>query len=313
MQTMVVGQRIQLTVSSTSGRTLSNIQWTPSGTDVVESYIYGNSLLEKEAAVPKKLSPTELHKADIAFYWFHGGPHTVTVAANDGSERLETKVPYNVLAPSRVDMTAPVTGDVVAGPTGFPGDPSLRFGIREHPGIKWTFSATAPQGGNGKIAAVQVVDTMRNWQCHDGSIQQVSSGGKYLLDIRENSRTPFYRDLPVNITAARRATWNSQDSPGQLLLSNMKGESARDSFVIYFMYRSDKPGSIWVSLGWLYWYWAGQTTIANPQMNTWYPVPSNKQTHSRAPVKGTTLPGDLPEWHGNVIPLINTRLTCPPS
>ncbi len=285
-QTVIVGQKMKLHVRTRPTESMSDIQWIVPGERVKD---YSPS---EHTAKPIPLDAGDLQDANLDFNWIAGGTETVQVAATVRGSRLAAQVTHHVLAPTAVSMTSQ-TGDVGVGATGIAGDPpmNLYYGTHAKVGIRWVCKATAPAGGDGEIAATQLVNDIRKRTYNAGNSESRISG-EFMLD----STVPY--DPAVPITAGASATWSSNDNPSSPLTSDFAKKSANPSYRTYFMYKPDGTDSIWVTLMKLEWHWAGETTRvgapADPG-NNWTPVSGASSDRNPSGAAST----ELPPWRGN--------------
>lgn len=285
-QAVIVGQKMELLVRTNPAEAMSNIQWTVPG-QRVKDYTQSTSTGTKT-----DLAAGDLQGVNLDFYWIAGGSQTVQVAATVRGARLTAQVTHNVLAPTSVSMTS-ATGDVGVGATGFPSDPpmNLYYGIMTKVGIRWTCTATAPAGGDGDIAATQLINTDRKRTQNSGTAESFSSGA-FVLD----NTVPY--DTAVAISAGASATWTSNDSPSTPLTSTLRRKSVTDLFHTYFMYKPTGADSIWVTLMRLDWHWAGETTRVGAPAgtgNSWNPPTGTGSDRNPAGVASS----ELPTWTDN--------------
>ena len=294
-QTKIVGQRIDLNVSSTSGGQLSNIQWHLTG-NAIKDYIHGDAS-EKKAAQPIDLSPAELNDAEIPFYWIQGGEQTATVSAEVNGEPRQATVIYNVLAPTMISMQS-LTGKVDI--YDFSDERQLLFGSipknkDRTAGIKWTFRAIAPVGGNGEIDAVQLINWLHINTCNNGKTPTSSSRGAFVLDTLPIDPDPLYGPSVPIAGGPPGQEWNGHDSPGVLLTPDLSKAFAHDNFETFFMYKPQGLDSIWVTIGQLDWNWTGNADRRGaPKNNNWKLTGDG---HSTDPVG--VADNVLPSWAAN--------------
>jgi hypothetical protein len=298
-QTAIVGQKIELQVRTKPPAAMSDICWTVSGQRVS---LYTQSAT---AGTITELTDDLLEHVNVDFYWIAAGSQTVEVAATVQGDRQTEATNYTVLTPTKVSMTSK-TGMIQVTPF-VPGDELyLNFGDRLGYGIDWTFSATAPAGGEGEIAGTQLINTHITREFKDGSIQTFSSGSRFVLD----TAAPYTKSVPI--AAGAPATWVANDSPGVVLerlskrttgerLESLSGRKVtlKNQFKMYFMYKPKGADSIWVTLGRLNWYCSGETTrtahIGPPAIDNW----SDPTAVSSSKDPSGVLSTELPIWTAN--------------
>lgn len=201
--------------------------------------------------------PQDIGLADTISY-YHVTPNQYVVWAqadlnyddDEAEVRVLTKAVFNVDGPTNMSMTSvTVDSGVTLGPfLSFP--MAIHFGTVNPPGIGWTFTATAPSGDNGYVAATQLVNAVAHRTDVNGNqITNFNSNG-YWLD-----GCPLYDDATQR--SGSQYTWTSGDSPGLgFTASDSMGDIAM-SFQTYFMYRPGGFHSIWVPLGLMAWNFDG--------------------------------------------------------
>ena len=88
----------------------------------------------------------------------------------------------------------------------------------------------------------------------------------------------------------------------QTPLSGMNSVSVDETYSLYFMYKSDEPGSIWVTLGKLDWGWKGAAKTDTNGVWSLDPAFPADSSHDPAGVDSTELP---PQWSTNIIAAMN--------
>jgi hypothetical protein len=301
-QTVIVGQKILLMVRTKPAEAMSDIKWIISGKKIKDYPLHTvQPPAGLDSAIPTDLEPADLQGVNLDFYWIKGGNETVQAAATVRGTRLTASVSYAVLAPTNLSMTS-VTGRVEVS------DPNMRHapGLALHfgtfatnpkkPGISWTFKATAPAGGAGKLAATQLINPRRDITNNDDTPMSLNFGGDFVLD----TTTPY--KPAVDIAESAEATWKETDSPAMTLPSVIKAASANLHFKVYLMYRPAGEDSerIWVTVGLLEWFWQGKTTrTGDPAANHWTAPIDVDNSHN--PVGAASW--DLPRWSKNVTSL----------
>lgn len=116
---------------------------------------------------------------------------------------------------------------------------------------------TTTAGEGGELAFTQLINTYNEWtnDNSDDTRVMVSSHGQFVLD-----GTPQYCNNVFCIGSGTSAWFLSDDSPCSELKLSMKNLCTADVFGTYLMYKSDEPGSIWVTLGKVSWNWQGVAT-----------------------------------------------------
>src|SRR5882724_779811 len=146
------------------------------------------------------------------------------------------------------------------------------------PGISFTQSVSFPQGVNGDIEFLQIVDATTRTRTTNASVQETQQGTS-VLDTRV-----FY---PA-----------TQDSPGVGLTTDYTAYSISDSFTMYLMFAptgtTGRP--IYVPLRKLSWGWTGNAFRLG-SLNDWSLNSSSKTTNASADVTA------CPQWSANVTSL----------
>ena len=269
--------------------------WTIPG-DAIKNYEQS-----MDAGVVTPLSASDLESPQISYYWISGGANLgdcvlkVTYDVMIDGREFSAETEFCVLRPTAT-LTSTTTFDeppVDVWPAGYPGgDPTrLGFGYVWN-GITWNAQITTPAGGSGLVAFTQLAATDVQFTVDDtsGTKEKRSSGGKLLLDT-----VPQYRYRFQHVDAGSTSPFSDSDSPFEELLSTDKHVDRNDAFQLYFVYRPDGAGSIWVTLCELDWHWGGAAT--KDQLGAWS-LDSGSAGSSVNPVgTDSTKP---PEWDGRV-------------
>lgn len=274
----------------------SNWKWSLDG-DPIRGYTFTLPRGEKLGAPDKK-------QRDVNFYWYKD-PKAREVALKVDANGKTIKAPpqtITVRRPSSTTITT-VTDAVRArnflDAAGAPnGTGTLIYGDTPAPpdGITWTGTTTSPVvnspnplNGNGNLAYVQLIVLNREQTLNSGTVQEISSGGKFVLDRVSTGLSPRYNDAQTAIASGASATHVRSDTPRTALSLDITKKSANEKFRNYLMYRPDGANSIFVSLARVDWHWKGETVRAG---NTW----GNATNVSSANNPSGSDESDLPEW-----------------
>jgi hypothetical protein len=284
-QTVIVGQKVTLQVrSNPAGQALTNVSW------VIPDEKVKNYTQSSTTAVRTDLAAADLRGTTISFYWISGGTKTVEVTATLAGSPARATATFNVLAPTNMSMTSVTSSITVDAAFNRPGT-WLHYGNpNTTSGITWTFTATAPAGGGGQIAATQTINADITQTLNNGTVQHFSTSGRWLLD----TTTPYAPAVAISASAA--ATWTNGDSPGVPLWSGANAARLNDDFHMYFMYKPSGADSIWVTLGRLDWHCRGSSTRSGaPAANTWS-APTGIDANANPSGSAST---ELPTWPAN--------------
>lgn len=112
--------------------------------------------------------------------------------------------------------------------------------------MHWTFSAVGPADpdGVGSISMIQLVNGLDQ--------AQLSDEARTLFDTRSaalpDGGCVLYAQPTVIQPNIRSADWDWGDPPQEGLNSSQKRVSINNDFIDYFLYKSHRKNSIWVSL-----------------------------------------------------------------
>lgn len=275
---VVVGQRIALTIYIPSGITPTSHQWTqPTGT-IVGGYTPTAQTFQtgQDIQIPNtSQSCQHLDQSCLTFYW-------VTPSAPNAPWQVSYSYTYNnqtsQTVTARFNVTAP-TGLQVTGTTGVPDVyqsaslPTMGFVSLVNYGIQTTASATNPSGApSGSFSWVQLVTAEKS---------TIREGGPYagtgvVVCIPSFFAADPAPKLDTKYPAAAGSTFN--DAPkhsdiGPAYVGDVAGEEQfTESFSTYLMWNSNLAGSIPVPLGTVGWQWAcDAVNTLVPQSNgtTW--------------------------------------------
>lgn len=151
------------------------------------------------------------------------------------------------------DRTIPKVGDWYSPAPGQPPYKAIYFGNTPGTphGITWTFTADAPSGDNGYVAATQLAKfSAHRYDFNHSLVGDTSSSGNYWLDA-----CPIYASATQ--ASGGTYTWTSWDSPGLVVQPSDSSADIDLQFQTYFMYRPGGVASIWVPIGELEWNMSG--------------------------------------------------------
>jgi hypothetical protein len=262
-QTKIVGQKVELQArSKPPGHSLSNIQWTISGTtpgtrpaSTVKSY----SMALARTDAPTLLTSTDLQGQTLDLYWVPvqgEGSQTVSVRADVDGTPKQAQVTFNVRCPS-LDSFTSVTGPIAIGNPWGSGR-ELHCGTHTNPGLKYTAKTTPPANGDGEIKFTQILQAALT-QTPTSGPQQTWTIPDWWLDIDD----PYANHGPNAVSASTQATTSDNDSPGLPLQVGFRDGTVSMTFKLYLMYKPAGADSIWVPLGLLNWGWSGAAHSAD--------------------------------------------------
>ncbi len=290
METMVVGQRVQLQVQCDGG-SLPNHVW---GLPVVGSVglpsvvkSYGLSDAAVSVAAPTTAwTSAELHDDTLTFFWGRAGTFVVAVSAPDDPTVAPASDTFTVTTPALTDpvgnpaQTCQIDLDFVGDPARHLNPPAVSMGFNQtcgaspggRPGILWNIPVTVPAGVNGEVALTQVINYKRFVATsHDGTAQTCVNFTDPAADNH-----PLYGNWIVNAAVA----WQEGDAPAfdrlvpevdeagnPLAVPGVSGMSMDTQYTDYVMFRPD--GGIWVPLGTMSWTFIATVTatVAHPGLN----------------------------------------------
>lgn len=290
-QTRIVGQKVQLRVRTRpAGQGLTNIQWTLQEERIASYTQTGN------AGTITRLTPADLQRANVDFYWISGGNKRVQVRAVVAGATLSAEVDFDVLRPTVNHFTITVSSvNVTNAHFAYGGQPVLTAYQPAPPparfGSQWDAEVTAPAGGNGEIGFTQRIRVNRTRAPNAGADQHFSSGGDFILDgdlgIRYSGPRPIAAGASATLNGAAYA-----DSPATPLTADLRAKSVDEAFELYLMYKPAGADSIWITLGMGTWGWVGRTTrVGAPHGpgNVWDPAAGTNMPSANG-VDSTTLP-----------------------
>jgi hypothetical protein len=264
---VVVGQPIELQVSSEPVHPVTDVHWRITGTAV------HTAAQEPDKCTVTPLNGGHLVGQRIKFHWITAtsdtisGDVTVTVSATVGGRRKSTSLTFDVLSPwaSIAVTTAPFT--VVNGLMQEGGDPYLMLGTKYGAGCQreaavavpsWSGDATLGAGDIGFIQLVRYIGAVEN---ETGSAYHVHSSfaeeDQFVIDLGDNPDSVIIGNgretkvRPGGTTNLAHGRSNS-DSPAQNLATSKSG-GMWNHFKLYLVYKSAIVGSIWVTLAKLEW------------------------------------------------------------
>jgi hypothetical protein len=253
----IVGQKIELEVRSKPiGHTVSNIQWTVSGTTpgtLPASTVKSYAMALASTAAPTQLATADLQGHTLDCFWVPvegEGSKTVSVRADVDGAPKQASVTFNVRCPT-LDSFTSVTGQIKIGNPWGTGR-ELHCGTPATPGIKYAAKATPPAGGDGEIKFTQILQAALTQTPSSGPVQTWSIPA-WWLDIDD----PYANHGPHAVTAGTQGTATDNDSPGLPLSAGFTNGTVTMTFKLYLMYKPAGADSIWVPLGLVSWGWAG--------------------------------------------------------
>lgn len=157
-----------------------------------------------------------------------------------------------------------------------------------NPGIQIEGVVHTPLGGAGKIGFVQL-----------GDVSEVTdddtwtSNGHYILDDGQYHDRVFY-DNPIGVLSDTIGGATLDDTPGTEPGTFMTSIARADYYMAYLMYQPDSPGSIWITIGRLDWFWTYSATRST-WVSNWTMIGSNS---SISPTGEASV--QLPEWTNRI-------------
>ncbi len=306
--TVIVGQVNYLSGDvEPYGLEITSNQWTIPGDDNTLIHDYTQSTSE---GTVYPLSPGYLQSQDVQFYWVASGTSLlVTYAATIDGHVYSAHTTFNVLRPTAT-LRSKTTTDTPAVAVDQPDGDGwiLHFGTPytsddpevSHPGITWNAQVSATADNAGQVAFVQLVQTdVRYTMDNVGQSKYVvSSGTEFVLDINAQQGTPMYRDHFFDVGGTGDlGSASESDSPWIRLPSSLLALRRSDVFETYLMYKSNQPGSIWVTLCDLEWYWYGDAKKGSD--GKWSLVGAGQYLPDPPGFDST----HLPQWDHNVLQL----------
>jgi hypothetical protein len=342
---VVLGQRVELTVRcgessvDTAVWSIGNVA-DPKVADpvaaarlAVKGYVLDNNSIPPQLT---KLASSDLTQTQVGFNFFRTGVHAVNVHAtsntSQGPMEGDASVYFVVVAPSvtarsittcqvalnsqkrftptNKPLNPPSVGlglNDACGkyPVGDPGVPDELEG-KDVPGIYWDFTVSADTRIGG--GAIGMVQSITNVVKRDGrSCANQTTPGADHSNFYDGYLEPL---APSGQTMTAR--WRRSDSPGiGLALTGLWGVFSKQFRAVdYLMFKSDKPDSIWVQLGYVPVWSLSFTATSSPGL------PLNRVVLNSASSPATSLqllPGlapnatSLPVWdrvHASGTPLI---------
>jgi hypothetical protein len=281
-----------------------------------------------------QLSPTDLGTAEINFYWQRGAipagdPVSVNLplVRNDGEEHAAASAygQYQVLTPAVSVFTFTQKWQLAVGTVSYQPEPSatpeiidgLGFGYipvsDPSPGAAYDFEATAPTTTGGYLAATQIIGNQILTQ--PGNVDY--SGTNYVNELD----TCVLYDTAVKTAAGKLGKWISEDSPFtglNGLNANVTELDRHDYFNTIFEWlpfstaaTGSQPArkSTWVTLGIIYWQWAGsaqRTSSGSPWTGPYATANGSGPYVYPNPAPTST---DAPIWNG--VYTTSGAHTCP--
>lgn len=258
----------------------------------------------KVIGFPGQQSCQSLNEACLTFYWVdQASPRqfTFTYQLSNGMSN-SASVTFNVAGPANVSLTAP-TGVVTVAANPFPNasGPWMTFGTQTTTvGIRFTATATSPQGTPGTYSWVQLVRSTKQTYRTSGNGAQYCTDAAFPIDPATNlaSTVPALDNVDPYDTGL-----TTRDSPGSPLNATVGADLIGEqknatSFKMFLMWNPDLPNSIRVPLGTIDWQWACDaintlTPQPAPNNTNWVAACAVPQTPGTATfVAGTT----HPEW-----------------
>lgn len=310
---VIVGQKISLTTEITAappGKTPSSRQWNVPG-----SPVKGYTQTFAEGKIIDLFTEDTLQD-HIDFYFITG---SFTGATTDISYSVvidgipsSAKTTFKVLRPNAT-LSSHTSRNASPVDVRYPDFPDLArpnlelnfgsfgtYGQNQNMdsfGIVWTANVTSNTNGAGEIAFVQIVDTDLRARHDDPETKiKITSAGKNVLDVRQDSTVVQYGGQIETIGANDTTTLVSSDNPGQTLDDNYNRITRTDNFNIYLMYKPDGANSIWVTLRKLFWNWGGTAVKGNA------PYPNRGWTRAVGATSAvdpeSTDSAELPIWQG---------------
>jgi hypothetical protein len=145
--------------------------------------------------------------------------------------------------------------------------------------------------GDGSIALVQlanVFSTIELLNMFGPTTYTWTSSGEFTLDAPTNG-IPQYQGIQqiYQDDASSTLTPDRFDSPNTAVTNSMILATRSDYFTDYLMFKSDRDGSIWVTLRKMQWNWSG--SASNTTSGGVVYATSNSKSNS-------TVSTDLPQW-----------------
>jgi hypothetical protein len=275
---VAVGQPVRLKVQSDPPHPISDIEWSVRGKAVHTSTV---QTLEKGTAVPLT---GHLRNDLVEFHWIDGLMKTVTVVATVGNERKTASAAFNVLVPTVSECTITTNTFKIFRDGAYKGGDWMVLGERNAEGCQRAATAWAPVWrpgdalGSGQFAFMQLVDSIiakRNDSTEPGDYDVLSTWdlgagtAGFVLDAggANNDQMIVGSGKGVRVAAGKTTVFGPSrfngDTPGIELPADHYYVFLANEFKLYFVYRSEVPGSIWVTLRKLTWECTGATRRPN--------------------------------------------------
>ncbi len=244
-------------------------------------------------------------------YWpVRPGVYTFTVEISgvhrDGRPGMEfMEGIFGVQAPVVVNTSRASTAVRVITTAG--GGKMLQFGTvsssqlpqaQRVPGVRFSFRCRMPAVGGGWFGAIQFVNGWRRFTLQNDTVEELSTGGNWLLDRSADDGVITYGGPGTQRQAAANseAVVEVNDSPAAGLRDNCKRVQVQETFRMYIAFLSDRAESRWMPLGYFEWSWSG--TVSRDSMAVPWPNQPSAAANSQTFGMVFTPSNSMPAWAG---------------
>jgi hypothetical protein len=168
----------------------------------------------------------------------------------------------------------------------------MMIGSTSSPGITWTGSVGQPTVGGGSIAFLQLVNggfTFGSTGLFGPGVHSRTTAGQSVLDTASTNGIPQYQfpNVVYHEDASTALTPNPSDTTGIGVTNGLLYVTMDDQFSDYLMFKSDRDGSIWVTLRKMSWSCSGS---ASNTMSGWAVYAQDKSNSN------SFVSTELPVW-----------------
>ena len=297
--TLLVGQLVDLQVSTKGGAKLTKIKWT------IPDKSFKDYSANNTTATLTRLKDKDRENTSIQFYWADAGDKEVQCEANDGDNKMTAKVTLHIKKPE-VTFTATI-GDVFVGEYMTGKQKSTRLILAKNdkgelPGITFIAKIQVPKGfEEGNWLFVQMVVQSKSTLMIEDKGKTVTylldTGNAKVLDTTYPYGTGGVAKNDIYPTGAKAG--GVSDSPNMNLLAIPKlVQSSKDigKFKMYILFQPKGKNSRPVPLATMDWEWKG---VAIKEKEKWL---LKKDSGSRTPpdeLKSVET-SDHPVWDKNI-------------
>lgn len=277
-----VGERMLFAVTCSKG-IVSDTRWHLSGTSICSDFQMAKEKSKIEGA-------TMGAGATMTCCTMCTGQAVVIVEGNVAGKKVVANLSITIASPKVIDFSAK-TDDIHFGQVAedFRKDGLyLTFGglkSSQKPGIEWTARLVGSAFTAGSYAFVQLMKINRSRSLQGKVVMSQTSGNAWVLDedvfygTSECTNPKFQQpdDEPKDFVTARwpkeSTMIKGEDSPSTPLFKTMPKEerfrfdevNVEEHFQTHLMFKSKVPGSIWVSIARLDWFWKAKARFVSDE------------------------------------------------